>query len=125
MTTSLSSIASSPVDPFAGLTATDAARIATAMGASLAKSIRTVYAHAWRGWERWCTARAVNPLPGSPAAVCAYLVERAEQGASVGTDVGCVPECYCGPEIAGRRGTRRGPFRARSAIGMTNRRERP
>ncbi len=79
MTTSLSSIASSPVDPFAGLTATDAARIATAMGASLAKSTRTVYAHAWRGWERWCTARAVNPLPGSPAAVCAYLVERANR----------------------------------------------
>ena len=85
MTTNVTSLASSPIDPFAGLTATDAARIGAAMRVALAESTRAVYAHAWRGWERWCIARAINPLPGSPAAICAYLVERAEQGASAGT----------------------------------------
>lgn len=85
MTISLSPTSSSPIDLFAGLTATDAVRIGAAMDAAIADSTRTVYAHAWRGWERWCSSRAINPLPGSPAAICAYLVERADQGASMGT----------------------------------------
>ena len=85
MTAALTPAASSSVDPFAGLTAADAARIAAAMSAALAESTRTVYAYAWRRWERWCATRDIDPLPGSPAAVCAYLVDRADQGASAGT----------------------------------------
>jgi integrase len=72
-------------NPFAGLTETDATRIAAAMSAALADSTRTVYGHAWRVWERWCSTRALSPLPASAAAICAYLTERAEQGASAGT----------------------------------------
>jgi integrase len=55
------------------------------MTAALAESTRTVYAHAWRGWGRWCSTRAVTPLPASAAAICAYLTERADHGASAGT----------------------------------------
>ena len=73
------------VDPFAGLTVTDASRIAAGMSAALAESTRAVYAHVWRGWERWCAIRDIDPLPASAAAICAYLVERADQGASAGT----------------------------------------
>jgi hypothetical protein len=82
-------------DPFAALTDTDATRIAAAMSAALADSTRTVYGHAWRGWGRWCATRGTTPLPATPASVCAYLVERAEHGASVAVlDVGCSAISY-------------------------------
>jgi site-specific recombinase XerD len=74
-----------PADPFAGLDGTDAGRIAAAMSTALAESTRVVYAHAWRSWERWCESRQIPPLPAAPAAICAYLTERADQGASAGT----------------------------------------
>jgi hypothetical protein len=38
---------------------------------------RRVYAYRWGQWARWCTTRGLNPLPGDPAALCAYLTERA------------------------------------------------
>jgi integrase len=82
-------------DPFAGLTETDATRIAAAMTAAIADSTRTAYGHAWRGWERWCSTRAVNPMPASPAAICAHLVERAEQGTSASViDTACSAISY-------------------------------
>jgi site-specific recombinase XerD len=74
-----------PTDPFAGLDGTDVSRIAAAMSAALAESTRAVYAHAWRCWERWCATRRISPLPAAPAAICAYLTERANEGASAGT----------------------------------------
>jgi site-specific recombinase XerD len=66
-------------DPFAGLTEVDAHRIAAAMTAAVTESTRTVYGHSWRRWERWCASRGITPLPAAPAAVCAYLTERAEE----------------------------------------------
>lgn len=68
-----------------GLTDADLARIAAAIDAGRASSTRAVYACAWRAWTRWCAARGVPPAPATPHAVCAYLTERAEQGASVPT----------------------------------------
>ncbi|MFC7497000.1 MULTISPECIES: tyrosine-type recombinase/integrase [unclassified Nocardioides] len=70
------------LDPFAGLTETDAQRIAAALTAAVTESTRTVYAHHWRGWERWCTDRGIAPLPAAPAAVCAYLAHRATEDVS-------------------------------------------
>lgn len=70
------------------LTEDDAARIAAAISASRAETTRTVYACAWRAWERWCAGRGLDPLGGSgakPAVVCAYLAERAADGASTAT----------------------------------------
>jgi len=77
-------------DPLAGLTETDAARITTAIAANHAESTLAVYACAWRRWEAWCVGRSLESLPGAPAAVCAYLTERAAQGISFGTiEVAC------------------------------------
>jgi len=53
-------------DPFAGSTEIDASPMAAA-AAALAESTRTVYAHAWGGWGRWCATLEIIPLPGSPA----------------------------------------------------------
>jgi integrase len=73
-----------------GLTDVDAARIAAAISAARAESTRTVYAHAWRGWQRWCDARGRPALPDDPLALCAYLTERAESGRAMGTlDMSC------------------------------------
>jgi hypothetical protein len=46
-----------------GLTDADAARVAAAISAARAESTRTLYAHAWRQWERWCAAAASRPCP--------------------------------------------------------------
>ena len=102
MTAALPSSAAAPVHPPAhpsagsaiglptGLTDVDAARIAAAISAARTESTRTVYAHAWRGWERWCASRGIPTLPGDPLALCAYLTERAESGIATSTlDLAC------------------------------------
>jgi integrase len=73
-----------------GLTDEDAARVAAAYGAARTSCTRAVYAHAWRQWQRWCAARGLPSLPGDPAALCAYLAERAAHGTAVATlNVAC------------------------------------
>jgi len=62
------------------LTASDAARLAAAIDAELAESTRTSYASAWRQWHTWCRRRGIAALPADPAALAAYLAERAESG---------------------------------------------
>jgi hypothetical protein len=47
----------------AGLTVADATRIAEAMSACHAESTRAIYAGAWQRWERWWTAREIDPMP--------------------------------------------------------------
>lgn len=87
------------------LTEDDTARITAAIDASHAETTRTVYACAWRAWERWCVGRGVDPFGGTTgyaagptaevfaaeaALVCAYLTERAAHGASAATiDLAC------------------------------------
>ena len=66
-----------------GLTVEDARRIAEALEASHAESTRLLYAHVWRVWERWCDHRGIRALPADPAALAAYLVERAAEGTAV------------------------------------------
>ena len=68
-----------------GLTLDDALRVAAALEAAHAESTRIVYAHTWRVWERWCTSRGICSLPADPAALAAYLVERAAHGTAVTT----------------------------------------
>lgn len=77
--------------PTPGLTVEDAVRIAAALEASLAPATRILYAHTWRVWARWCAHRGIDPVPADPAALAAYLVERAAEGTAVVTlDVACV-----------------------------------
>ncbi|MFC7725461.1 tyrosine-type recombinase/integrase [Nocardioides sp. GCM10028917] len=74
----------------AGLTDADHARIAAAHAAARTASTRTVYRYAWRQWQRWCADRGLPALPGDPAAVGAYLAERAAHGITMATlDVAC------------------------------------
>ncbi len=71
--------------PWVGLTDDDATRIEAAITAAYAETTRSVYAFAWRRWERWCIGRGTAPFPAEPAAVCAYLTHCAEQGLSLAT----------------------------------------
>ena len=72
------------------MTEVDAARITAAIAAARTESTRTVYAQAWRRWERWCDDRGIPALPGDPLALCAYLTERAAAGKATGTlDMSC------------------------------------
>ena len=91
MTTPLTAPADPPLTRArAGLTASDAERIATAVEAELAASTRGTYACGWRQWERWCRGRGIPPLPAPPEAVAAFLAERAEAGVHFST-----LDCYC------------------------------
>ncbi|WP_162602242.1 site-specific integrase [Nocardioides daejeonensis] len=84
---------SHPLDPTTagdGLTDADITRITAALDAAIAPSTRAVYLSAWRRWNRWCTEHGHNPLPATPAAVCAYLTQRVEQGLSTASiDLTC------------------------------------
>jgi integrase len=66
-----------------GLTSDDADRIAEAIAAARTESTRKIYAYTWGQWARWCAGRGLASLPGDPAALCAYLTERAEAGIAV------------------------------------------
>jgi integrase len=68
-----------------GLTPTDTDRIAQAIAATYAPTTLHAYAWAWRHFTAWCAGRDLVPLPATPAAVCAYLTERAAQGVAFGT----------------------------------------
>ncbi|MEP6527554.1 MAG: hypothetical protein ABJA86_10345 [Nocardioidaceae bacterium] len=82
MTAVLPSGSATPVPPSAdpscessvglpcGLTDADVARITAAISAARTESTRTVYGHAWRGWQRWCDSRGIAALPGDPLALC-------------------------------------------------------
>ncbi|KRA37865.1 MULTISPECIES: tyrosine-type recombinase/integrase [unclassified Nocardioides] len=91
MTTPPTAPAEPPLPSYrTGLTSADAERIATAVEAELAASTRETYAVAWRQWERWCSGRGIPPLPAPPAAIAAFLAERAEAGVHFST-----LDCYC------------------------------
>jgi hypothetical protein len=79
----------------AALTEQDVARISAAITATRAPATRTVYASAWRRWERWCARRGIDSrgeraLGADPVAVCTYLAERAADGVSAASvDLAC------------------------------------
>src|SRR3954469_25806122 len=80
----------------AGLPETDRTRILAVIAANHAPTTLTIYAYAWRQWTTWCAGRDLEPLPASPAAVCAYLTERAEQGAAFATPRWPAPQSLTG-----------------------------
>jgi hypothetical protein len=71
----------SPVE----LTECDVDRINAALTATIAPATRTVYTCVWGIWERWCETRGLCSMPADPAAICAYLAERAAQGVAAET----------------------------------------
>lgn len=81
LTSLLTQAASGPI----GLTETDRTRIAAALTAAVAQSTHDLCDRAWQPWERWCLLRGIAALPADPAAICAYLAERAEAGAAADT----------------------------------------
>jgi integrase len=66
-----------------GVTSEDADRIAEAIAAARTESTRKIYAYLWGQWAHWCASRGLAPLPGDPAALCAFLTERAADGIAV------------------------------------------
>lgn len=68
-----------------GLTATDAERITAALDGNYAPTTVAAYTWTWSHFARWCHTRGLEPLPADPAAVCAYLTDRAAAGLSFGT----------------------------------------
>ena len=63
----------------AGVTAADHSRVATALESATSKNTCRVYHSGWERWHRWAADRGVELMPADPAAVAAYLAERAEQ----------------------------------------------
>ena len=104
MTTSLiAAPAAAPEAMPIALTGADAERIAAAIDAARTESTRRVYAYTWGQWARWCAARNLSPLPGEPAALCAYLTERADRSRALPRS----PAAGAAP-AAGRRCCQRG-----------------
>src|SRR5215217_8413704 len=68
----------------------DADRIATVINAARTESTRKVFSYTWRQWVRWCATRDISTLPGDPAALSAYLTERAADGIAMSSlDLAC------------------------------------
>ena len=63
----------------AGVTTVDHSRVAAALEAATSKNTRRVYYSGWERWHRWAADRGAQLMPADPAAVAAYLAERAEQ----------------------------------------------
>ena len=55
-----------------------AAEVLPAAEAEHSASTRRSYESAWKAWSSWADAHGVDTLPASPAAVAAYLTDRAE-----------------------------------------------
>lgn len=92
MTTSLIAASAAVPEPLpVALTDADADRISAAISAARTESTRRVYAYTWGQWARWCATRGLSPLPGDPAALCAYLTERAAEGIAISSlDGACI-----------------------------------
>lgn len=50
-----------------------------------ASSTRRAYDSSFRAFEQWCAARALTPLPATPATVAVYLAALADEGRAVNT----------------------------------------
>ena len=68
-----------PAGDLARLEPDERARVASAAADARAPATRRAYATQWALFERWCARRATVALEAPPAAVAAYLAERAEQ----------------------------------------------
>lgn len=69
----------------AGLTDADRQRVAAALEDAASPNTRRAYRAGWERWQAWATGRGAPCMPADPAAVAAYLTERAERGAAPAT----------------------------------------
>ena len=60
-------------------------RLAAAVDASRADNTQRQYRYGWSAWARWAVAGGHVVLPAAPAAVAAYLTDRAAQGIAAST----------------------------------------
>ena len=80
----ISPAAATPAVP--GLSADDLQRVQQLLDHSVSANTRASYTSAWRSFQAWAQARAVMPLPASPALAAAYLSHLAgERRLSVAT----------------------------------------
>ena len=69
--------AATPAVP--GLSADDLQRVQQLLDHSVSANTRAAYTSAWRSFQAWAQARAVMPLPTSPALVAGYLSHLAQE----------------------------------------------
>ena len=67
------------------LRADDQERINRALRDARAPNTWRAYSGAWQRWAAWAVDRGHRQLPADPAAVAAFLADRAEQGAASAT----------------------------------------
>ena len=60
-------------------------RLNAVMASARSASTRRCYASQWRVWQAWAGERGQPDLPGDPAAVATFLLDRADAGASIAT----------------------------------------
>jgi len=63
----------------------DRQRLQEAMASARSASTRRCYRSQWNLWRQWAQARGHNIMPAAPMAVADYLLDRAEDGASIAT----------------------------------------
>lgn len=69
----------------AGLPSTDAERVAASLAAANSPNTIRAYRGTWKRWHDWASRRGCQTVPAAPAAVVAYITERAESGAAPAT----------------------------------------
>lgn len=62
------------------VTPEQAAAVQDALDASLSPGTQAAYASSWKVWSAWCERTGNTPMPAQPAALAAFLTDRAAAG---------------------------------------------
>ena len=73
----MNEVVSTSANGAGALTQSDHARVAAAIDAATSANTRRAYRSGWERWQAWALARGAATMPAEPAAVAAYLAERA------------------------------------------------
>ena len=69
----------------AGITAVDRAQVVAALASATSLNTQHAYRSGWERWQAWALKRNARVMPADPAAVAAYLTDRARQGCAPAT----------------------------------------
>ena len=69
----------------AGITEVDRAQVVAALVSATSPNTRRAYRSGWERWQAWALERNARVMPADPAAVAAYLADRARQGCAPAT----------------------------------------
>ena len=69
----------------AGITEVDKAQVVATLASATSPNTRRAYRSGWERWQAWAHKRNARVMPADPAAVAAYLADRARQGCAPAT----------------------------------------